>query len=76
MSKEKKKDGNKKKFRLEDIILTMWGVVLAFTVQVLYDALGEPFWTSKMPKVYWGLGITVGLAILLLFYIKRLHQKD
>lgn len=71
----KEQEKRAKKPKLEDIVLSLWGVALAFVVQVLYDTFGNEFWTSKMPKVYWGLAISIGLSILLLFYIRRLRTN-
>jgi hypothetical protein len=62
-----------KTFQIKDIVLSLWGVVLAFLVQVLYDNFEQPFYTSKMPKVWWGLLISAVLFLLLLFYMRKLY---
>ena len=64
-----------KKIRLEDVVLSLWGVVLAFVVQVLYDAMGDPYWTRIMPKTWWGILLAIGMSILLLSYIRRLRRE-
>ena len=74
MAKARKKRVRKPK--PEDIVLSLWGVVLAFLVQVVYDTFGNEFWTSIMPKVYWGLAIAGGLTVLLLYYISRFYGAD
>lgn len=67
---------SKTKFELRDVVLSLWGVVLAFTVQVLYDIFGGDFYISIMPRIWWGIGITIGLAVILLYYMKQLREED
>lgn len=48
-----------------DVRLTIYGVALAFAVQVLYDFLGTliPYWRTLM-----GIGIVTVLLVSLLIY--------
>jgi len=69
---------SKGKIELKDVILTLWGVALAFSVQVLYDSFSSSSFTSIMPRVWWGIAITVALALLLrwLTYMKDHPSKN
>lgn len=74
-SKGNSVDQKKPKFEIKDVVLSLWSVVLAFIVQVLYDIFGQDFYTDLMPKVWWGVIISIFLSILLLVYMKRLKSK-
>jgi len=60
------------KLSKREIVLTLWGVILAFSVQVAYDIFGEnPFYKSIMPKYLWGLAIVIVAFILLIIVVKK-----
>lgn len=66
----------KDKIELSDgVIWSLWGVVLAFAIQVLYDSFGTPFYTNIMPKTIWGTMLMVILVFLVLAYMKPLLRQ-
>jgi uncharacterized membrane protein (DUF4010 family) len=55
-----------------DVLMSLWGVVLAFLVQIMYDGFGDPLYTSIMPKVWWGFILAIGLTILLFVLMRKI----
>ena len=53
----------------------LWGLSIAFIIQVMYDFLGEPIFTNIMPKQWWGLGIGLGLGVWLWLEMRRIQRE-
>jgi len=68
--------GPRRKISDRDIVLILWGVLIAFAIQVFYDTFDNPVITAIMPKAWWGLMITAIFAFCLFGYIALSSRKE
>ena len=59
----------------EDLWWLLWGIVMAFIIQVLYDVFGQSFYTNIMPHYLWGLLIAIVSIVVLLVWGRRLKKS-
>jgi len=65
-------------YRNRELLIILWGILVAFAVQVFYDSFDSSLFTSIMPKALCGIMIAAvfGICTLLYFYLYLPSRKN